>query len=788
LGHLDPMNTELRSRPAPTTPLLLPLALLAGLTLVLVLFRLSAYGIWDPWELSVADAARKLGERDGSVPATLTVRLISASFAAFGAREWAGRLPLAVFGLLLLAITFVWVRALSDRRTALFSVAALTATPFFLLHSREMMGATPGFAGAALVMLGASLVVFGRELSPAKLWGALATAVLGAAIGSWSVGALSGLAPPLLAVAITALLTRRPAELSGTQRTLAWLVLGAAVLVLALLVQALLRHASGFSFLIGGAPNEGAIITYERSIEHLFHGFAPWSAVLPVAVAVALRAPSSSGPGLLGALCALWAAFAYAAQSIFLSSFGGISFMAPSALAVVVALWLREREESERSDLAELLIVVLMLGLVIRDFAFYPGSPFAALEIGEAKLPDVFNPKRIWSALLSVFGLALVLTAIAPTERTAPNLRAPYDALRAQWQRGNGHRAWLVVFALLAVGLLAFGIVAFSVPRVFKLTSLGIRVGKICLFIPLVVPGLVAGAQLVYHNSARLRSYRATALLGAALLVGAYTSQIFLPQLSAHLSPRGVFDTYNKLAQAGEPLAQHKVEGRAAAYYADGQVRDINGQGELIDFLAEGPRKWAAFPSDQLAELDTSFRRRTGRHLYVPALDNGKIVLAASVALPGKPDKNPLALYVKREPPAVQFPLNADFEGKVELIGYNLGLPRTDSVGLGQSFTVTWVWRAKQSGIGAYQVFLHVDSGDQRINGDHDPVDGKYPVRLWDEGDIIIDRQEVAVPATSPAGVYGLFVGLFRGESRMKITQGPHDDADRVRAGTVRVQ
>jgi hypothetical protein len=90
--------------------------------------------------------------------------------------------------------------------------------------------------------------------------------------------------------------------------------------------------------------------------------------------------------------------------------------------------------------------------------------------------------------------------------------------------------------------------------------------------------------------------------------------------------------------------------------------------------------------------------------------------------------------------------------------------------------------------VGSYEVFLHLDAENQRINGDHDPVDGKYPVRLWDQGDVIIDRHEVSVPATSPAGVYTLYVGLFRGESRMKVTEGPHDDTDRVRAGTIRVQ
>jgi hypothetical protein len=33
-----------------------------------------------------------------------------------------------------------------------------------------------------------------------------------------------------------------------------------------------------------------------------------------------------------------------------------------------------------------------------------------------------------------------------------------------------------------------------------------------------------------------------------------------------------------------------------------------------------------------------------------------------------------------------------------------------------------------------------------------------------------------------------MFVGLFRGESRLKVIEGPRDDQDRVNAGTIRVQ
>ena len=106
----------------------------------------------------------------------------------------------------------------------------------------------------------------------------------------------------------------------------------------------------------------------------------------------------------------------------------------------------------------------------------------------------------------------------------------------------------------------------------------------------------------------------------------------------------------------------------------------------------------------------------------------------------------------------------------------------------GQTFVVTWVFRVLQSNLGPYQAFLHVDTEGQRINGDHEPVDGMYPVRLWTQGDIVVDRQKVSVPASNPPGKYTMYVGFFRGESRMKVLSGPKDDADRVNAGTVQIR
>jgi 4-amino-4-deoxy-L-arabinose transferase-like glycosyltransferase len=802
-GDPDLMNTQLRPANASTFSPRLGFGLMALLLGALLLLRLSAYGIWDPWELGVADAARKHAE--GAAPGrpmSLTIHMVSASFAAFGPREWAGRLPLALSGLGALAITFAIGRLFAGVRTGVYAALALASTPFFLLHSREMMGAAPSFLGSSLVMLGAAGLVFAEgATAKARVGYALALA-LGIGLGTLSAGVLCTVLPPLLAVGLVALYTGRPSRASGSARTLTFAVLALALLVLLLVARALLTHAAGYSIWAGGTPSEASIVTYERAIEHLFHGFAPWSAVLPVALAAVLRPPASeveareqnqderSGALTLGLLCVAWAALAYAAQSIFLSSYGAMAFLAPSALALSVALWLRAREERADSDFAELTVVLLFVGLIIRDFALYPGSPFTALELGETKIPDIFNPKLYWAALLGLFALALALTSFSWGTRGKLDFVAPYRGLKKLWSEGSsGHRAWLVFFALVVLALLFYGALAYAMPRTLRIGSLGRRIGRVLLFLPVLIPIGIAAGQATYHVARRLSGVRSALVLAAAVLIGGYTSQVFLPQLSAHLSPRVVFDTFNKLAKAGEPLAQHRVEGRAAAYYANGEVRDIATQSDLVSFMVAGGRKWAAFPSELLPDIDLAFRRKSGRHLFIPTLDNAKVMLAASQPVPGKADQNPLTRFVKREVPAIQFPVKANFEGKVELLGYNLELPHEGkSVGPGQTFHVTWIWRAKQSDLGAYQVFLHVDSNDQRINGDHDPVDGKYPVRLWDEGDIIIDRQAISIPATSPAGVYSMFVGLFRGESRLKVTEGPRDNEDRANAGTVRVQ
>jgi hypothetical protein len=782
------LNTPTTSAPEPTP--LYRAGIFATLTLFAV-YGLWGYGIWDPWEVSVADLARTLADgakREG--PVNLTLRLVGAGFQAFGTREWAGRLPMALAGVGVLLITYPWVRRFSDTTSALYAAIVLGTTPFFLFHSREMLGSTPAFLASALVMLGASALALppAHEAAAQMPRGRFAIALaVGIALGATTGGALLAVAPPLLATACVAWLVPNPA-MDAPTRLGRNLVTFLALVALAGVAWSLLSHRAAADIWVGAAPTEAPLATYERGISELFHAFAPWSAVLPVAVASLLRTDDASARELpLRLVCVVWAALAYAAQAIFLSSYGNAAFPAPVALAVAAALWLRDRERDPRAFWPELTVVLLMAALIIRDYAVYPASPLEGLSI-DAKPPEVFNPKRAWMLCIGGFGAAMVAACAAVPEARTFDPRAPYRSMGDMWRKGGGYRGWLVLLAGLVVLTLVMGTFAFVAPRVVGLSALQVRIWRVALAVPFGAALLIAAGQWAYARAPQLAGERMFPVLLSALLIGAYTSQRFMPELGTHMSPRVVFDTYNRMAKPNEPLAQYRVQGRAAAYYAKGEVVDVSSEAELGEFFTKGGRRWAIVAAEQLADVDSVYRRRSGKHLFVASMQNAKLTLVSTDPVEGSRDLNPLAKAVVRDVPKLQTTLNAEFEEGFELVGYNVELPHPDGAVRGKPFYVTWVWRAKRSNLPSMQVFVHVDGPNERINGDHDPVDGKYPVRLWTEGDVILDRQKFSVPATAPVGTYGLFVGMFRGDTRSKIT-GPLSDGDnRAKAGSIRVQ
>jgi hypothetical protein len=531
-------------------------------------------------------------------------------------------------------------------------------------------------------------------------------------------------------------------------------------------------------------------------IERVFHAFAPWSALAPLALAHLATARSGDDAVArkerrLRVIAMLWLAASYAALTLFLSRYGRTAATIPvTALAVAVALFLREVERTRSAHWPAALGAALLAALLVRDYALYPASPLHALPLAEFTLPEVFNPKVAWAIGLGGFGACAVVALISePSAATALDLRAPYRWLVQQWRRGLGYKLWLIALGVALLGLLVFsGLSWFDVPGV-RLSTLGRKVGRGLGFVPFALPVVVAAAQLVLRGSNALGGARCLPLLVAGLGVGAYTGHGFMPGLSEHFSPREVYETYNALAAVNEPLIEYRVGARTAAYYAKGTAIEVDSQPALLTELVREKRVWVVFPAEELAAIDRAFRNRTRRHLFVADARSAKVTLATNLPIDGRKDENAISNAVRREPPAtIQHPVKANLEDKIELLGYDLELPHEGYVGAGEHFEITWYFKVNKTVPGAYRIFVHIDDSSMRIHGDHDPVDGHYPVRMWDVGDVIVDRQRLEVPASYPGGDYTIYMGFYSGDTRLIVKDGPKDDANRVRAGVLRIR
>ena len=87
-----------------------------------------------------------------------------------------------------------------------------------------------------------------------------------------------------------------------------------------------------------------------------------------------------------------------------------------------------------------------------------------------------------------------------------------------------------------------------------------------------------------------------------------------------------------------------------------------------------------------------------------------------------------------------------------------------------------------------WEAFIHIDGFHRRHNGDHKPMEGKYPMSLWLEGDYLLDDHEFTLEPNFSPGAYTIYFGLYSGETRLKVKSGPADADHRIIGGTLNVQ
>ena len=318
--------------------------------------------------------------------------------------------------------------------------------------------------------------------------------------------------------------------------------------------------------------------------------------------------------------------------------------------------------------------------------------------------------------------------------------------------------------------------------------------------------GALAAASLILPLAWGERDETKRLRLQRGLLTGAVVVQLvfalvlvqwFVPKASKHLSPKDLYGKTRSLDPKA-PLGQYHFNATGASYYMGGRVAtSFTTLEEVLSFLRKPERVFVFVGSEELASVDQSVRG-AGRanapiakeilpqpSYFVIDDSNSRFLILSNQLGAGENDLNPLRRFVSEVEPTPQTKLLVNFDDKLQLIGFDLPAEATR----GADVKVRLYFKVLAPIGTSYKVFLHFDGPGARVNGDHVPLDGRFPTQYWTQGTYVIDEYLLKPDhATQPAGTFQLFFGLFSGDKRLKVKEGASDGENRIRVGSVRVK
>jgi 4-amino-4-deoxy-L-arabinose transferase-like glycosyltransferase len=814
--------------------------LFAALVAILSLFGpISASGIWDPHELRVADLSRRialtlLGAKglaleaaNNEVPTLgelargqLPFTSVALGFRLFGLHEWAGRLMLALWGIVGLSATYALVARLSDRRAGAFAVLALSTTPLFFLHARTILGDMVTMSSIALAVAGLAIAAFDRidpdqQRAPRRaLW--LGVGLVGLAAGFGARGVLVGVAVPALAVGLAWLVMRG----AGRRDDSFGNVVGVGLLLVGLLASLLgarelalaPERVNEFSMLLGAAvEKQRQLPTHEFVVHHLGHGLLPYSALVPLAAGRMLVAPVGvSGVAFeretsLRATVLIASAAGLAVHGFMAPVTGHLAFGPVFALLVMVALFIRDFERGAPASRTLVMSIAALAILLYTDFKNFPEKGFSAFAVSETRFPESFKESATRLIKYATLGMsAIVFLSLMERQSEASRrfdreeyLRWPRQ-LRTLWN-GNLWFGVLVAEAALA-GLALMAYLSDRRLHLKQFQAMGelsrdfVEWGWIALPAVLVAPLaglLVRDLTRVFYAYVRL-TRAAGALLGVVAF-GAALSFSYYPALAAQLSPKEVFDAYRRLAASGDKLGMMGVGAGSASYYAGRDVPTFASAVAAFGWLMEASeRRWLVIRSSDLPQVNSMYRSRVQPARNLPVLDarSSEILLVSNKLEPGEDNQNPFRTWILDERPKPSHKVDGNFDGKLETLGWDVTTPEgevVDAVVAGKPYRFVIYYEVQGQISGNWETFIHIDGFQRRYNGDHKTLEGKYPFHLWRKDDFIADVHTFSLEPNFTPGAYNVFYGLFIGNRRLDVKRGRHHE-NRLEAGTLRVR
>ena len=117
--------------------------------------------------------------------------------------------------------------------------------------------------------------------------------------------------------------------------------------------------------------------------------------------------------------------------------------------------------------------------------------------------------------------------------------------------------------------------------------------------------------------------------------------------------------------------------------------------------------------------------------------------------------------YVPEVPSFVDF-------GPVALQGYTIEAKVLEP---GDSLEITYFWKVNKRPDINWVAFIHIYSNDKIIYDDHPLAENQKPVRMWIEGDVLVDKRRFKIPSDYLSGLYNIGIGLWdpETEKRLKI-------------------